>query len=258
MADRVRPYTQLGTDVVASHTTAALLHGIPLPGWARRTAQLHLTPADNGPQPRRRGVAGHQASLDQEDRTLVGGVPATALARTWLDLAPWLALDDLVAAADHLVCEHRHGDRTDREARLPLPELRDYVASARGVRGLAKARTALELVRVGVDSVPETKMRLILARAGLPEFVPDFPVMAESGGDTVWADLGCSKYRVCGEYEGGHHATPKQQAFDRRRDALTAERGWLQVKIFNADMRLGEQWVAGHFIQALSSRGWPG
>ncbi|WP_427017155.1 endonuclease domain-containing protein [Pseudarthrobacter sp. P1] len=242
----------------ASHLTAARLHGIPLPYWAEHEAEartIHLMRPGMAANPRRRGVKGHRGALAETERTEVRGVPATSLARTWLDLAGILSLDELVAAGDHLVCEHHHGDRWDRPPRLPLGELATYIGGKGPVRNIGRARSALALLRVGADSPPETYLRLMLARSGLPDFVPDCPV-SDDAEPPAWTDLGCPDYRICAEYEGAHHATPAQQAADRRRDDVVARAGWRQIKIYARDMALGEQWVVSHFRQALYALGW--
>ncbi|WP_240630294.1 hypothetical protein [Specibacter cremeus] len=255
LADRLRPFIVLDPACFASHVTAACLHRIPLPWRLQREQTLHLSrPLGMSPM-RRAGVVGHRLPLAPGDLTVVSGIPVTTPARTLLDLSALLSLDDLVAAADYLICEHHHGYR-DRAAIVPADELRAHLAGVSGVRGLVKARHALELMRVGADSPQETKLRLILYRAGLPEFVPDVAIEGESGERPLWADVGCRPYRVCGEYEGEHHLTPQKQANDRYRDQLTARRGWLQVKVYAQDMRHGDRWVAAMFDHALRERGW--
>ncbi|WP_240629923.1 hypothetical protein [Specibacter cremeus] len=256
LLDRVRPYTELTPGACASHTTAALLHGIPLPRQHETEPFIHLSRPAAAKAPRRRGVIGHECRLKPPEVVLVGGVPVTSLARTWLDLASILRLDDLVAAADHLVSEHHRHFGRPRIARVSAADLRAYVLAQSRVRGLPLAREAVRLMRVGVDSVRETHLRLILVRAGLPEFTPNFPIEGEPGEAPVWTDLGCQAFKVCGEYEGWRHLTPEKQSSDRLRDRLTAERGWRQVKIYADDMRNGDAWVAAHFEQALWSRGW--
>jgi very-short-patch-repair endonuclease len=38
------------------------------------------------------------------------------------------------------------------------------------------------------------------------------------------------------EIDGDTHATDEQRAYDARRDAYMAERGWLVVRVWNADI----------------------
>ncbi|MGA7205085.1 MAG: hypothetical protein WBX27_10695 [Specibacter sp.] len=206
--------------------------------------------------PRRKGVIGHKRELVAGEWLLIDGVPVTAPARTLLDLAAVLALDDLVAAADFLICEHHRDFEEPKKAIVKDAELAGYILSKRFLRGLANAREAMDLMRVGADSPPETKLRLVLLRAGLPEFRTNCEIPGGPGEPTVYPDLGCEEFRVCGEYEGEIHQTTEKQLYDRNRDTRTAARGWLQVKVFNNDIRRGEDWVVDLFRQALLRQGW--
>ncbi|TDL37404.1 hypothetical protein E2R57_10285 [Arthrobacter nitrophenolicus] len=185
----------------------------------------------------------------------VDGLRLTSVARTWVDLGSILPIEDLIVAGDAIVSEH---NRTFAEERLPmvsLAELRTFVEGANGIHGVRKAREAVEKLRVGVDSPPETRLRLMLDDAGLPEFVPDCRI-DDALGRPVWTDLGCPRFRTCLEYEGLHHLTPEQQAFDAYRDQRVSEAGWRQVKINRFDMERGSEWVVSRVRQALRKQGW--
>lgn len=111
-------------------------------------------------------------------------------------------------------------------------------------------------MRVGVDSPPESWLRLLLHHAGLPEFVPNFPVMDRNGLPVVWTDLACARFRTCLEYDGGHHLTPEQQSSDHQRDLATAEAEWVQVKIAREDFRRGKEFVVAKVRRGLLLGGW--
>ncbi|NVM99327.1 hypothetical protein [Arthrobacter sp. SDTb3-6] len=254
--DRVRPYTELGVENYISHTSAAILHGIPMPYVHEQARSVHLTRPAGTMIPRRKGVTGHKRALSPEECTLVDGIPVTTPARTLLDLSAILTLGELVAAADHLICEHDRDFEAPKIAIVTAAGLRAYIASKRFIRGLGNAQAAMELMRVGVDSPPETRLRLLLQRAGLPEFTTNHRIPGAPGERTVLPDLACEEFRVCGEYEGEVHLTPEKQLFDRNRDMRTAARGWLQVKVFKKDMQRGDAWVAGMFREALREHGW--
>ncbi|MHA7175671.1 hypothetical protein ACX80D_03370 [Arthrobacter sp. Sr24] len=182
-------------------------------------------------------------------------IPVTSAERTFLDLSALLSLDHLVAIADFLICEHNRPFEPHKPPLVSAEKLRAYVLNQHHIRGLAKARAALDLMRVGVDSPPETRLRLILQRAGLPEFTTNYAI---PGDPEVWPDLACEEFKTSGQYEGEIHQTPQKQLYDRNRDERSAERGWLQVKVYKADMRRGDAYVAQMFKHALRAQGWPG
>ena len=256
LLDRVRPYTALGIENYVSHTTAALLHGMPLPYRWEQLKAIHLTRPAGTSVPRRRGVIGHKRDLAASETMMIDGVRVTTPERTLLDLSTILTLDELVAAADFTICAHH---RFFEPPKLPLvaaEKLASYVAGKQYLRGLKRAQAAMELMRVGADSPKETQLRLMLHRSGLPEFTTNCEIHGKDGENPVYPDLGCERYKVCSEYEGGIHLTPEKQLADRNRDQRTIERGWRQVKVYNKDMLQGHGWVLGMFRQALTAQGW--
>ncbi|MGO4193214.1 hypothetical protein AB4Y67_16295 [Arthrobacter sp. YAF17] len=219
LLERARPYTWLGPPDTVSFYSAAFIHAFKLPGAvanARSTPSaglLHLT-RDGSAAPRRKGVVGHRSRLEPDDIVILQGVPVTSIPRTLLDLAGTgnLTLEDLVVIADDLVCEHVRYQHP-RTARFTLGELQRYTGSRRPVAGLLLLRKSLGLARVGADSPPETRLRLLFGRSGLPAFEPSY-VLLDRQGTPLWIDLACPEFRLAVEYDGGHHLTPAQHRPD--------------------------------------------
>ena len=94
---------------------------------------------------------------------------------------------------------------------------------------------ALALIRVGADSPPETRLRLALLDAGLPE--PRLQArLVSPAGERTDADMVVERSRVALHYDGGHHRTPEQQRRDARRDRLWQEAGHLSITVMGADL----------------------
>ena len=150
--------------------------------------------------------------LFEDEVTTIDGIPVTTPARTWLDMAELLSVDEIVAMGDSCV----RVPRPQLEGRdMPLCSLRDLqrtIDKHRGKRGLRKAKEALELVRVGSDSAQETMLRLAIVRAGLPEPELNVPIITEDGIRHHKPDLSYRKYRIGIEYEGEHHGEESQIA----------------------------------------------
>lgn len=283
LAALVRSHTALDAATFAVLISAAEILGVPLPPWAefrpddggpvtaavepvpwgKKTGPhfrepgrfMHLAREGGGTLPRRKGVAGHRLRVRDGDIIDMAGLRLTSVARTWVDLGSVLPIGDLVVAGDAIVSEHARSFGPPKKAMVPLAGLRDFVAKAHGIHGVRKARLAVELLRVGVDSPPESKLRLMLNDANLPEFVPNCRV-DDALGRPVWTDLGCERFRTCIEYEGLHHLTPEQQAMDAYRDQRVADAGWRQVKINRIDMERGPGWVVSKVKLALRKQGW--
>ncbi|WP_043441796.1 hypothetical protein [Arthrobacter sp. L77] len=255
-ADFCRPYLLVTGDSCLSHTSAARLHGIPLPLELEQDQRVHLARPRGAASPRRRGVVGRRLSIDDDEIVGVEGLRVTSPARTWLDLAAIVDPVHLVVAGDYLVSLHRRSFGAWTDPLVPIDELRTYIEGHGRVRGLAPARRALTRLRVGVDSPPETLLRLMLDDAGLPAFEVDCPILGPDGVAALWPDLTNEQYRVAIEYDGAHHLTPEQQMRDIYRDALTAELGWVQVKVNRLDLKQGQWWVAAKVGRVLRRHGW--
>ena len=216
-----------------SHLTAAVLLGLWLPTWFRDCRELHLSKPRTLPPVRRKGVVGHTVLVFEQEVMELDGIRISTPARTWLDLAGILPLEDLVAVGDQLVRQPRPGLEDRIEPWSTLPQLNEMMQRHPKLKGIVKAREAAELVRHGSDSAPETFLRLALTAAGLPEpelqlrIVPNDPYSPA-------ADLGYRAQRIAIQYDGGHHLTREQQSRDNRRDESFNAAGWRYFK-FNAD-----------------------
>ena len=216
-----------------SHITAAILLGLWLPPWYRGCRELHLSKPKALPPVRRAGVVGHTVLAFDEELMLWDGIRISTPARTWLDLARILPLEDLVAVGDQLVRQPRAGLEGRTEPWATLLQLTAMLRRHPKLKGIVKARQALELIRPGSDSAPETFLRLALTDAGLPE--PELQLrLVPADPYAPAADLGYRRHRIAIQYDGGHHRTREQQSRDNRRDEWFNAAGWRYFK-FNAD-----------------------
>ena len=222
---------------VASHLTAARLHGLVLPWWAEEDTRVHVSRPHRTGRTGRAGVACHGRTVPAEDRVEVHGVPVTSLERTWVDLCSLLRPDqvaDAVVAGDALV-NPPWVDGSRLPPRTTASRLSAALERAGRFKGVRVARAALALIRVGADSPPETRLRLALLDAGLPE--PRLQAQLVSpAGERTDADMVVERSRVALHYDGGHHRTPEQQRRDARRDRLWQEAGHLSITVMGADL----------------------
>jgi hypothetical protein len=255
-AAALRAYTGLDDESVLALGSAARLWAAPLPGLLEEDWRIHLSRRRGSSPPRRVNVVGHLLTLLPDEVVELDGVRLTSPARTWLDLARVLGVDDLVVAGDALVCEHGPEFPVPREALCSIEELRAMVARHPGSRGVRLARTAVELLRVGADSAPETRLRLALIRAGLPEPVLNHVVWGDMGAPILWPDAAYPQWRIALQYEGVHHNGEEQYLRDIRRADVAARSGWLELRVSRLDLA-GEHPAAVRKVRgALQSRGW--
>ncbi|TFD74520.1 hypothetical protein E3T54_13975 [Cryobacterium sp. Sr8] len=193
-----------------SHITAAQLYLIPLPPSLAYDQTLHVAVNERGQPPRVVGVVGHAlGGIESRFRELDGFV-VTDPVSTWCQLATHLTLYDLIAAGDYLVS----GRVTDAGREPPLAtiaELRAGVLRCARRRGAKNLREAIARVRTGVDSRPETWLRLILVDDGLPEPVVNEVIFDVDGRRLGKPDLAYPWARLLFEYEGDGHRIDKER-----------------------------------------------
>ncbi|MGN7199246.1 endonuclease domain-containing protein [Arthrobacter sp. SAFR-044] len=168
----------------------------------------------------------------------VEGIWISTKARTWLDMARQLPLNDLVAMGDELIRIPRPELEGREGAYSTVEDLRGLVARHPNLQGVVRARQALDLMRVGSDSAPETFLRLAMLDAGLPE--PELQVGLRPGDPRApSADLGFRQRKVAVQYDGGHHLLEPQRLSDRRRDKAFEAAGWTVIIVDNSDQEDG-------------------
>ena len=224
------------TGVIAGRSAAAL-HGAK---WVSADAPAQLLH-----QHRRvpAGIDTRSGHFEADEVQTIDGMVVTTPARTALDLACWLPVDDAVAAIDALA----------RAARLKVADVEALAQRYRGRRAIRRARTALDLVDPGAESPQETRLRLLYLRAGFPRPQTQVPVYGEHGELVAVLDMGWPDIQVGADYEGAHHRLSKSR-FNRdirRFDAVT-ELGWSDVRVTVEDT---DGAIVGRTRRAFERRG---
>jgi very-short-patch-repair endonuclease len=191
---------------------------------------LHVSAVRPAGAPSTAGVVGHRLVAAPETTT-VDGLPVCSHPETWCQLASVLGLDDLIVVADHLLTN----------TTMPEPRARRLLAEtieATRREGAALLRQALAEARRGSESPGETRTRLLLVRAGLPEPLLNHRIRDAFGrylgkGDLVWLER-----KVVLEYEGGQHGLDVDQfRYDVERYERFRDAGWIVIRVTADDLR---------------------
>ena len=191
--------------VFASHATAARVHGLPVPALPGEHVTVHRA-AD------RRDRAGIKVHVTRKayvvDR---GGIQVSSYEQTFVELAAQLTLVDLVVVGDHLV----------RRTSVTCAGLVDFCRESAHPAATAASRAAA-FVRERVDSPMETRLRMLIVLAGLPEPEVNVTVRTEHGVPVRKYDLSYPEARAIIEYDGRHHIEREEQWEDdlERREAI--------------------------------------
>lgn len=118
------------------------------------------------------------------------------------------------------------------------PELLDAMRAAAEVPYRPagdRLRKALREIRRGCASPGETRVRLLLTRAGISE--PELNAEVVLPFETVHPDLLWRERRVTVEYEGWGHREEEQFDYDIGRYARMREAGWTVFQVTARDLR---------------------
>ncbi len=217
---------RLRDDAFFSHSTAALLHGAPIPLKLERAPNVHVAVAVPAPSPHAAGITGHRLEVVASDVVTARGIRSTTPARTWVDLAGMLDLGDLVAVGDFFI-----------HWRLPVAtvgELHSQLHRMGRRRGVTLARTALGLLNDRAESRPESRLRVVLATAGFTDLGINHVLVDSETGRHVRPDFMLRKFKFVIEYQGDYHRTAAQWRKDMTRRTRLEAQGWRVIEV-NAD-----------------------
>lgn len=182
-------------EAVASHFTAARLLGLPVPEHLFE----HVTVFRHEDRRWRPEVKPHVTKRPRKTVT-VRGMPCTDPVTTFIQLAGCLPLVDLVVLGDAMVKRFKIAPSRLIKACRSSDE---YYAGT--------ALRAARYVRRGVDSPMESRLRMLIVLAGLPEPKVDVRTMNEDGSWKRRYDLCYPEFKVIIEYDGRQHAEDVDQ-----------------------------------------------
>ncbi len=230
----------LPASAIASHLTAAELLGAQVP-WSP-PPHFWLPQAHTG-----REITGINLHRFDIEPAAVGvdGLRVTTGYNTFVDLATVLDLVQLVAVGDSLV-----------HAGAAAPEQLVRAAQEKGRRHIRKARAAASYVRPRVESTPESRTRMLLCLAGLPEPCVNVDALSARGTWLARPDLSYPRLRIAIEYDGRHHVEdPDQWDRDIRRVERLVREGWIVIVITHRQLAHHPLETILRVLDALHRRG---
>lgn len=224
----------------ASHFSAARVYDVPVP----HHADEHISVFAEVDRRRRKGIACHVAPANTRIG-LLRGVRVSSPTSMFIELASVLTLVDLVIVGDALVKRKRV---TPEDLRTACRDSTDPHAGA--------ASRAADFIREDVDSPMESRLRMLLVLAGLPEPKVNYKVRNEHGDVLRRFDLSYPEYKLLVEYDGRQHAEDVDQyASDIYRREDLDRRGWRLVIITSRGIFQQPQETLNRVRTALKERG---
>ena len=204
-----------------SGASAAHLHGADI---LHQDAPVEVTLPRELRLPPHRGVLPHYSELRPDDVTGSPGVPTTTPTRTAFDLGRGRRLEEAVVGVDALL----------QAAGITLEAIARYGSDRSHWHGVRRLASVLALAAPGAESPMETRLRLLLTRAGLPMPVLQHRVWDGAGAFVARLDLAYVEHRLGIEYDGECHLDPTVVRKDLLRQNALRALGWTVLR-FTAD-----------------------
>jgi Protein of unknown function (DUF559) len=228
----------LATDAPLAGVSAAAVLGAK---WLNPAAPAEVIRMDRHSPP---GIVVHTWAHDDVEIGSVRGIECTTPARTAFDLGRRYADANMaVPLLDALM--NATGLTSEAVARVALAHP--------GARGVATLRTMLTLVDGGAESLPESRLRLLLVGSGLPR--PETQI--EFRELRIRVDMGWREWKVAVEYDGVQHWNDRRQrSWDIDRIALLEDAGWTVIRV-SAEMMSRPDVILDRVRVRLRSKGCP-
>lgn len=226
----------------ASHASAARVKGAPIP----TIADEHVSVRHQKLRRHHKGLRCHVG--DPAGVVVERGLRVSGDIPMFIELGGQLGLVDLVVVGDWLV--RRRGMTPER--------LLEACERSRH-RDARKALAAARFVRADVDSPMETRLRLLLVLAGLPEPVVNLVVRDEVGEVIRRYDLSYPVVRVAVEYNGKLHVEVVENwEDDLERRADMDEDDWRLVVVIGSGIYKDPMRTLRRVHRVLLARRMPG
>jgi len=208
--------------VVLFGVTALQVMEVALPSRLQDWNACHILVPAEGLRPIRKPVVAHRCIYPPTVWNC-WGLPVPHPVEQWLQLRG-ATIDELVEVGD--------GFLRRKDPLLTIEEMRTKLVDLSGRPGVKKAAAAMKWVRPDTDSLYETRTRLLLVRAGLPEPTVNLEVYCPSVGRTFHVDLGYEKEKLAVEYDGAVHVGNRSQMeIDANRRRILQDEGWLIITV---------------------------
>jgi len=208
----------VGRDTVASHQSAATIHGLDLLNRPGQLVTLTRSPLRPSNRAQSDGILFHMAELPAKHVTKLFGIRVTTVSRTVVDLARTSPFKAAVVAADSAL-------RADKTTKA---ELADVCEACKQWPGITRAREVVEFSDDRAESVLESCARVVFRQQGLEP--PELQATIHGDAFAYRVDFYWPAHRTIVEADGlAKYADRKDLLEQFRRDRLLRDAGYKVV-----------------------------
>jgi very-short-patch-repair endonuclease len=226
-------------DAFVSHHSAAKLYSLPVPS----SPLVHVSVIATRDRRKRDGIVTHLAAV--QPLRHVRGVPVSTPTQLFIDLASTLNLLDLVVLGDAIV-------------RKKLATVDEIVAACAAWEGrhARAARRAAGYVRANVDSPMESRLRMLIVLAGLPEPKVNLELRDQFDLLVYKLDLSYPHLKIAIEYDGQQHRQDLPQwNHDINRGEWLERNQWRVIPVISTGIYRHPDQTIERVLVALKARG---
>lgn len=232
----------VGRDSVASHHSAAVMHGIDLLNHPRQLITLTRSPSRPS-RPREDGIHFHAAEVPADHRTRLFGVWVTTVPRTVVDIARTSPFIEGVVAADSAL----HSDKATKA------ELAGVCDACGQWPGIKQARQVVKFSDGMAESVLESCARVVFRDRGLAP--PQLQLPIRGDGFAYRVDFCWAEHRTIAEADGLAKLASKSDIVAQfRRDRLLRDAGYKVVHFTWRELFETPEAVVARVRAAFSAR----
>ena len=221
-------------DITLYGPTAMQILGVALPETLEDWDNCHVLVPSGTSRPTRTGVVAHRSDRAVEP-VHVNGLPVLNPVDHLLQLRR-ASVAELIEVGDGLMRR--------QDPLLSLPQFQARLDELAGATGVSRVRRAARWIRPGTDSLYETRTRVIIVRAGLPEPAVNLLVRGESHRFTYYLDMGYKDERLGVEFDGSVHVGDvRQMNIDAARRRDLQDEGWMIITVTSAHLREPDQFL---------------
>lgn len=215
---------------------------------------LEIAAPQHASPPRTAGVRGRHLAQSRAQTWKVGPIAVVDPIAAVFTCAASLTVTQAVVMLDAVLTDaDAYPDLIENRPLHSRAEIEGRLRSWGRFTGSATIREALGRVRENVESPKETETRLVIVDAGMPE--PEVQHEEYDGSRLVARiDLAYPQWKIAIEYEGdGHRVDKDQWRRDIRRQRDLEDRGWIVIRLTQADLNYPSDFLA-RIRRAIASR----
>ena len=225
--------------------TALQVLGVELPPSSEDWDNCHVIFPPGVSRPKRHQVVAHRSIYEPKVWRYIGKLPV---------LHPVDCLMQITNSDVFTTVEIADGFLRRRNPLLSPDAMKTRIDHLKNKSGCERVKKAMQWVRPGTDSLYETRTRMMIVRAGLPEPVVNLRVYCPTSSRLFHVDLGYESQKLAIEYDGAIHVGNRaQMEIDANRRRLLQDDGWLVIPVTASILRTPEK-IIRSVETALSSR----